>query len=440
MSGDVANAHQQSAPRKASKPIYKDLSLQILAAMLLGVAAGWAWPEGADAMKPLGDVFIRLVRMVVAPIIFCTVVHGIASAGEVKSVGRIAIKAIVYFLALTTLALILALVLVNFWQPGASVHADPASFSDSASGVAEVEASARNAGFAQFLLDIVPASAIGAFADGDVLPVLFFSVIFAFALLAVGPKGKPIVDGIELVSQVFFKIIGYVMVVAPLGAFGAIGFTVGKYGPSSLIALGMLVAEFYVCCVLFVFLVLLPVGAWFGVSLIKLIRYIGAELMIVVGTSSGESVFPRINAKLRTLGCHERVVALVLPAGYAFNHDGTCLYYASVSVFLAQALGIDLSLTQQVGLLLIMLVTSTGGAGVAGSAIVMLATTLAATGTIPVASIGLILGVHRLLSSAFVPVNVLGNALATIVIARLENALDTSALKKELDAGAPSSP
>jgi len=202
----------------------------------------------------------------------------------------------------------------------------------------------------------------------------------------------------------------------------------------------MLVAEFYVCCVLFVFLVLLPVAAWFGVSLIKLIRYIGAELMIVVGTSSGESVFPRINAKLRTLGCHERVVALVLPAGYAFNHDGTCLYYASVSVFLAQALGIDLSLTQQLGLLLIMLVTSTGGAGVAGSAIVMLATTLAATGTIPVASVGLILGVHRLLSSAFVPVNVLGNALATIVIARLENALDISALKKELDGNVPSSP
>ena len=421
------------AVRKPPKPLYKDLSLQILVAMLLGVAVGWMWPGSADALKPLGDVFIRLVRMVVAPIIFCTVVHGIGSAGQARSVGRIAIKAIIYFLLITTLALILALLLVNSWQPGAGVHADLASFSDSA--VASVEADAKQAGFAQFLLDIVPASAVGAFADGDVLPVLFFSVLFAFALLALGPKGKPVVDGVEVVSQVFFKIIAYVMVVAPIGAFGAIGFTVGKYGPSSLLALGMLVAEFYVCCLLFVFLILLPVAAWFGVNLFRLIRYIGPELMIVMGTSSGESVFPRINAKLRALGCGEQVVALVLPAGYAFNHDGTCLYYASVSVFLAQAVGIDLSLSQQLGLLLVMLVTSMGGAGVAGSAIVMLATTLDATNIIPVASVGLILGVHRLLSSAFVPVNVLGNTLATIVIARLEGLLNVPTLREQLAAG-----
>jgi len=422
-----------SVPRKRSKPLYQDLSLQILVAMLLGVLVGWLWPQTADALKPLGDLFIRLVRMVVAPIIFCTVVHGIASAGQAKSVGRIAIKAIVYFLLITTFALALALLLVNFWQPGAGVNADPSAFQDSA--VASVEASAQDAGFAQFLLDIVPASAIGAFADGDVLPVLFFSVVFAFALLAIGPKGKPVVDGIEIVTQVFFKIIAYVMVVAPIGAFGAIGFTVGKYGPSSLIALGVLVAEFYVCCTLFVLLILWPVASWFGVHLFRLIRYIGAELMVVVGTSSGESVFPRINAKLRALGCGEQVVALVLPAGYAFNHDGTCLYYATVSVFLAQAVGIDLTLSQQLGLLLIMLVTSMGGAGVAGSAIVMLATTLDATNTIPVASIGLILGVHRLLSSAFVPVNVLGNTLATIVVSRLEGLLDVATLREQLTTG-----
>ena len=418
-------------PHKVSKPLYKDLSFQILVAMLAGVAIGWLWPRSADTLKPLGDLFIRLVRMVVAPIIFCTVVHGIASAGQAKSVGRIAIKAIVYFLVITTLALALALVMVNFWQPGAGVHADPKSFSDS-SGVAAVESSAQQAGFGQFLSAIVPASAVGAFADGDVLPVLFFSVMFAFALLGIGPKGKPVVDGIELVSQVFFKIIGYVMVVAPIGAFGAIGFTVGKYGPSSLIALGVLVVEFYACCALFVLLILWPVATWFGVNLFRLIRYIGAELMIVAGTSSGESVFPRINAKLRSLGCSEQVVALVLPVGYAFNHDGTCLYYATVSVFLAQAVGIDLSLGQQLGLLAIMLVTSTGGAGVAGSAIVMLAMTLAATHTIPVASIGLILGVHRLLSSAFVPVNVLGNALATLAIGKLEGAVNTTMLESGL--------
>jgi len=224
------------------------------------------------------------------------------------------------------------------------------------------------------------------------------------------------------------------MVVAPIGAFGAIAFTVGKYGPSSLISLGKLVAEFYVVCAVFVALVLWPIAKWNGVSLPRLIRYIAAELLIVVGTSSGESVFPRLNAKLRALGCDESVVALVLPAGYAFNHDGTCLYWATVSVFLAQAVGIGLTLSQQLGLLAIMLFTSKGGAGVAGSAIVVLASTLSATGTIPVASIGLILGVHRLLSSAFVPVNVLGNTLATIVMARWERALDMKALHSELHA------
>jgi aerobic C4-dicarboxylate transport protein len=417
-------------PRKTSKPIYKDLSLQILLAMLAGVVVGWLWPASADALKPLGDLFIRLVQMVVAPIIFCIVVHGIGSAGQAQSVARIAIRALSLFLITTSFALVLGLVLVNIWKPGAGVHASAASFANS--GVAAVEASAHNAGFAQFLLDVVPSSAVGAFAAGEVLPVLFFSVLFAFALVAIGPKGKPVVDGIEIISQVFFKIIAYVMVVAPIGAFGAIGFTVGKYGPSSLVALGMLVAEFYVCCLLFVLLVLWPGSALFGVNLFRLIRYIGAELMIVMGTSSGESVFPRVITKLRALGCGEQVVALVLPVGYAFNHTGTCLYYATVSVFLAQAVGIDLSLTQQVQLLLIMLFTSMGGAGVAGSAIVMLATTLAATNTIPVASIGLILGVHRLLSSAFVPVNVLGNALATIVIAKFEGALNVGVLEAEL--------
>jgi aerobic C4-dicarboxylate transport protein len=226
--------------------------------------------------------------------------------------------------------------------------------------------------------------------------------------------------------------IGFAMYVAPIGAFGAIAFTVGKFGPSSLVSLGKLVVEFYACCVLFVALVLAPVASWFGINIIRLIRYIAAELMIVVGTSSGESVFPRMNAKLRQLGVEESIVALVLPAGYSFNHDGTCLYLATVSVFLAQALGIHLTLGQQLALLAVMLFTSKGGAGVAGSAIVVLATTLSSTGAIPVASVGLILGVHRLLSSAFVPVNVLGNALATIVIGRLEQAVDMPMLESEL--------
>ena len=434
MSSDVLNGQQQAVPRKGSKPLYKDLSLQILVAMLVGVVVGWAWPGSADALKPLGDLFIRLVRMIVAPLIFCTVVHGIASVGEAKRVGRVAVKALIYFEIVTTLALVLGLVLVNSWVPGAGMNIDPATLSG---GAATAEAAQHPVSFGEFLLGLVPSSAIGAFAEGDVIPVLFFSVMFAFGLLALGPKGKPMVDGIQMVAEVLFKIIGFVMYVAPIGAFGAIAFTVGKFGPQSLLALGNLVAAFYVCCVLFVVLVLWPIAWWFGISLIKLIRYIAAELMIVVGTSSSESVFPRLNAKLRQLGVDEPVVALVLPSGYAFNHDGTCLYFATISVFLAQAVGIELSLWQQLGLLAIMLFTSKGGAGVAGSAIVVLASTLEATGTIPVASVGIILGVHRLLSSAFVPVNVLGNALATIVVAQLENAVDRSTLRRELDGKAP---
>src|SRR5438128_1930596 len=371
--------------RKRGRRLYKDLSVQILVAMLLGVLTGYLWPESADAMKPLGDLFIKLVRMLVAPIIFCTVVHGIASVRDARRVGRVAVKSLIYFELVTTAALVLALLFVNVWAPGAGMHVDPATFTDKS--VTSVEDTARQVGFGQFLLDIVPSSAVGAFVGGDVLPVLFFSILFAFALLALGPRGTPLVDGIQTVSQVLFKMIGFVMVVAPIGAFGAIAFTVGKYGPSSLISLGKLVAEFYVVCAVFIAFVLWPIAKWNGVSLIRLIRYVGAELLIVMGTSSGESVFPRLNAKLRALGCDESVVALVLPAGYAFNHDGTCLYWATVSVFLAQAVGIHLTLFQQLGLLAIMLFTSKGGAGVAGSAIVVLASTLSATGSIPVASI-----------------------------------------------------
>ena len=281
-------------------------------------------------------------------------------------------------------------------------------------------------------VSLVPTSAVGAFAEGDVLPVLFFSVMFGFALLAVGSKGRAVVDGVHAVSQVLFKMVAFAMYVAPIGAFGAMAFTVGRFGASSLLALGNLVVMFYVLCALFVVAVLWPIARAFRVDMPRLIRYIGAELMIVVGTNSSESVFPRLHAKLRALGVDPPIVALVLPTGYAFNHDGTCLYFASVAVFLAQAVGLNLTIAQQLGLLAILLATSKGGAGVAGSAIVVLASTLAASGTIPVASVALILGVHRLLSSAFVPVNVLGNAVATLAIARMEGALNVATFEHEL--------
>ncbi len=415
---------------RRARPLYKDLSLQTLVAMLLGAFVGYLWPQSADSLRPLGDLFIRLVRMIVAPIIFCTVVHGIASVGEARRVGRVAVKALIYFEIVTTFALVLGLVLVNAWGPGVGMNVDPTTLENSS--VADVEQSVRPVGYGEFLLSLVPTSAVGAFAEGDVLPVLFFSVMFAFALLALGPKGKPIVDAIHDVSQVLFKMIGFAMYVAPIGAFGAIAFTVGRFGPSSLLALGHLVLMFYILCTIFVLMVLWPIAWRFGIDLPRLIRYIGTELMIVVGTSSSESVFPRLHAKLRQLGVDPPIVSLVLPTGYAFNHDGTCLYFSSVAVFLAQAVGIQLSIGQQLGLLAILLATSKGGAGVAGSAIVVLASTLSATGTIPVASVGLILGVHRLLSSAFVPVNVLGNAIATLVIARMEKALDLPTFESEL--------
>jgi aerobic C4-dicarboxylate transport protein len=342
---------------------FRDLSVQILIAVLLGIAAGVFWPASADLMKPLGDLFIKLVRMLVAPIVFCTVVHGIAGVREARSVGRVAIMALVYFQIVAAAALVLALVLMNWWQPGAGMHVGAASLQDS--GTASVWASAKSIKFSDFLLGIVPNSFIGAFADGDVLPVLFVSVLFAFALLSLGPAGRPVVDGTETFSRILFRMIAYVMVVTPIGAFGAIGFAVGKFGPASLFSLGRLAAHFYIVCALFVVLVLWPVAAAFRINLVRLVRYLAAELLLVVGTSSGESVFPRINAKLRQLGCGESVVSLVLPAGYAFNHDGSCLYYATVSVFLAQALGIHLAITQQLGLPGIMLITSMGGAGVA---------------------------------------------------------------------------
>jgi len=406
---------------------YRDLSIQVLAGMILGGLVGYLWPQSADSLKPLGDLFIKIVRMLVAPIIFCMVVHGIAGGvGQAKQVGRVAIKALIYFEIVTTAAMILGLALVNLWQPGTGMNVDTATLGD-----AGVQA-AKPVSFGQFLLTLVPSSAVGAFADGEVLPVLFFSLMFAFALLALGPKGRPIVEGIHSITQVLFKMIAFAMYVAPIGAFGAIAFTVGKFGASSLVSLASLVVEFYLCCALFIVLVLAPIAWRTGINIFRLIRYIAAELMIVLGTSSSESVFPQLTAKLCQLGVQESIVALVLPAGYSFNHDGTSLYFATASVFLAQAVGIHLSLGQQLALLAIMLFTSKGGAGVAGSAIVVLATTISSTGVIPVASVGLILGVHRLLSSAFVPVNVLGNALATIVIARNERAIDMSTLASEL--------
>jgi aerobic C4-dicarboxylate transport protein len=424
----VSTTSAGTAPK--GKRFYTDMSVQVIAGMALGALIGWLWPESAEWMRTLGDLFIRLIAMFVGLVIFCAVVHGIATMREAKKVGRVAVKALIYFEVVTTCALVIGIAMINLLGPGRGMHVDLSGATSSA--VTPYLNTAKHLGFTEFLLNIVPHTAISAFTEGNVLQVVFLSVLFAFGLLAVGERGKPMVEMIDITAKTVYKIIGFIMWLAPLGAMGAIGFTVGKFGVASLVSLGALVAEFYLTCLLFIGIVLWPIAWWNGISLFRLARYIRTELLIVIGTSSSESVFPQLVEKLRKLGCEESIVGLVLPTGYAFNHDGTCLYFAAASIFLAQATGVDLSLGQQLGLLGIMLVTSKGGAGVAGSAIVVLVSTLAATGTVPVAAVGLILGVHRLLSSAFVAVNILGNALATIVIARWEGAVDTVALAREL--------
>jgi aerobic C4-dicarboxylate transport protein len=414
--------------REGRKPIYKDLSVQVFAGMAVGAFVGWMWPQAANGMQTIGDLFIRLIAMFVGLIIFCSIVHGIATVREIKRVGRVAIKALVYFEIVTTFALVIGLVSVNALAPGRGLHIDLKELPSSS--VDQYVNTARQLANSDFLLSIVPHTAVSAFTEGNALQVVFLAVLFAFGLLAIGPRGEPMVQMIEITKEIVFKIVGYLMWLAPIGAMGAIAFTVGKFGIGSLASLGTMVGEFYLTCLAFIVLVLWPIAWWNGISLINLVRYIRTELLIVIGTSSSESVFPQLVDKLQALGCEESIVGLVLPTGYAFNHDGTSLYFAAASIFLAQAAGIDLSLSEQLVLLGILLLTSKGGAGVAGSAIVVLVSTLSATGTIPVAMVGLILGIHRLMSSAFVAVNVLGNALAVIVIGNWEGAVD----RKSLDA------
>ena len=412
---------------------YTDLSFQVLVGMAVGVLLGLFWPHVAQAMQPLGDGFIKLIRMLVGPLIFCTVVHGIASMADARRTGRVAIKAIVYFEVVTTAALVIGLVAVNVLQPGAGMHVD-LSHADSALVQATI-GKTHHVTVASFLLDIIPRTLFSALADGEILQILLVSVLFAFGLMRIGPVGTPILRAIDAFAKILFQIVNFVMYVAPIGAFGAIAFTVGRYGAASLLSLGVLVVEFWGICAAFILLVLWPIAARAGFSLFRLGSFIWDELLIVIGTSSSETVYPRMIERLERLGVDPGIVGIVLPTAYSFNHDGTCLYFAVASVFLAQATGTPFGIWAQLGLLAILLLTSKGAAGVSGAAIVVLAVTIAATGTIPVNSIGLILGVHRLLSAAFVFTNILGNAVATIVIGQWENAVDRPKLLATLQAG-----
>lgn len=422
----------ESAPaRRDTRTWWKELWVQVMIAMALGVALGTFRPELAVQMQPLGDAFIKAIRMLIAPIIFCTVVSGIAHMADMARVGRVAIKAILYFEAITTLALIIGLVAVNLLQPGAGMNVDPASIN--ASVVEPYVKQTAVIGFVPFLLNIIPQTFVGAFAEGNILQVLLLAVLCGFALIWLGERARPLTDVIDVAAKMIFGVVRIVMWAAPLGAFGAIAFTIGKFGIGSVASLGKLVGGFYLTCVVFIIMVFGPVAAFCGFSLFKLVRYIREELLVCIATTSSETVLPRMMAKLENLGCERSIVGLVIPTGYSFNLDGTCLYLATASVFLAQATNTQFDVSHQIGLLLILLLTSKGAAGIAGAAFVVLAATLAAGGTIPVASVALVLGVHRLMSQALTPTNLVGNAVATIVIAKWEDALDEVRMNQVLN-------
>ncbi len=415
-------------------PFYKHLYVQVLAAIATGVLLGHFAPATGEAMKPLGDGFIKLIKMIIAPIIFVTVVHGIASMRDLKKVGRVGVKSLIYFEILTTLALAAGLLVVNLVQPGAGMNIDPASIDTKA--IESFVTKSKDQSTIGFLLDIIPATLIGAFADGNILQVLLIAILFAFGLQALGDRGTPLVSLIDQIAQVLFKIVGFIMRLAPIGAFGAMAITIGKYGVASLASLAWLMGSFYLTCLIFIFGVLGGVARFYGFSIFRFIAYIKEELLIVLGTSSSETVLPRMIAKMEKLGCEETVVGLVIPTGYSFNLDGTCIYLTMAALFLAQATNTDLTLWQQLGMLGVLLLTSKGAAGVTGSGFVTLAATLSTVGHIPVASIALILGIDRFMSEARALTNLIGNGVATIVISKSEGALDEAVFARELASAA----
>src|SRR6184192_2808455 len=417
--------------RAHKKPVYRSLYFQVIVAIAIGVLLGYFFPETGEAMKPLGDGFIKLIKMIIAPVIFCTVVVGIAGMESMKTVGKTGGYALLYFEAVSTLALIVGLVIINTFQPGAGMNIDPASLDTKS--VAQYAAPGKMQSTTEFLLNAIPNTVVDAFAKGEILQVLLFSVLFGFALHAFGAKGKPVFELVDKLSHVLFGIVGIIMKVAPLGAFGAMAFTIGKYGVGSLVSLAKLMGTFYATCLLFI-LVVLGIIAWLhGFSIWKFIKYIKEELFIVLGTSSSESVLPRMIAKLENLGVKKSVVGLVIPTGYSFNLDGTSIYLTMAAVFIAQATNTLMTLTQQITLLGVLLLTSKGAAGVTGSGFIVLAATLSAVGNVPVAGLALILGIDRFMSEARALTNLIGNGVATVVVGKWCGELDEMRMMKVLE-------
>ncbi|MBL0604859.1 dicarboxylate/amino acid:cation symporter [Aeromonas caviae] len=412
------------------KKIVSSLYFQVILAITIGICLGHVYPSlGAD-MKPLGDGFVKLIKMIIAPVIFCTVVTGIAGMESMKAVGKTGAIALIYFEVVSTLALIIGLCVVNVLQPGAGMNVDPSSLD--ASAISVYADQAQSQGIIPFLLDVIPASVIGAFAGGNILQVLLFAVLFGFSLHHIGEKGKPIFNIIDGFSQVIFGIINMIMKLAPVGAFGAMAFTIGKYGIGSLVQLGQLIASFYLTCLLFIFLVLGSIAKANGFSIVRFIAYIREELLIVLGTSSSESVLPRMLVKMEALGCKKSVVGLVIPTGYSFNLDGTSIYLTMAAVFIAQATNTPLDLFHQLTLLVVLLISSKGAAGVTGSGFIVLAATISAVGHLPLAGLALILGIDRFMSEARALTNLIGNGVATLVVARYCDQLDEATMQDAL--------
>jgi len=419
----------------ANKTIFKSLYFQVIVAIIIGVSLGHFYPETGAEMKPLGDGFIKLIKMIIAPIIFCTIVVGIAGMEDMKKVGKTGGLAVLYFEVVSSIALLIGLIIVNVWQPGVGMNVDASTLDTK--GIAKYAQPGQLQSTTDFLMNIIPTSVVDAFAKGDMLQVLFFSVLFGYAMHSFGERGKPVFELIEKLSHVLFGIVGVIMKVAPIGAFGAMAYTIGKHGVGSLAQLANLMGAFYLTCVIFIVGVLGSIAAFHGFSIFKLIKYIKEELFLVLGTSSSESALPRLMAKMENAGAEKSVVGLVVPTGYSFNLDGTSIYLTMAAIFIAQATNTPLDLTHQVTLLAILLLTSKGAAGVTGSGFIVLAATLSAVGTVPVAGLALILGIDRFMSEARALTNFIGNSVATLVVAKWCNALDTDRLRAVLNNETP---
>jgi len=419
----------ETTPKKL--PLYRSLYVQVLTAVVLGILLGHFYPALGEQMKPLGDGFVKLIKMIIAPIIFCTVVVGIAGMEDMKKVGKTGGLALLYFEIVSTIALIIGLVVVNIMQPGAGMNVDPATLN--ASSIAAYTGPGKMASTTEFLMNIIPTSLVGAFAQNEILQVLLVAVMFGFALHRFGGRGTLVFDLIEKTSHVFFTMVGYIMKVAPIGAFGAMAFTIGKYGVGTLLSLAHLMFAFYLTCLLFIFGVLGAIARAHGFSIWKFIKYIKEELLIVLGTSSSESVLPRMMEKMENLGAKKTTVGLVIPTGYSFNLDGTSIYLTMAAVFIAQATNTPMTLMQEITLLAVLLLTSKGAAGITGSGFIVLAATLSAVGHVPVVGLTLILGIDRFMSEARALTNLIGNGVATLVVAKWTGDLNTEQLDARLN-------